>query len=267
MGAANHFHDRYGTPVYTDPVEVRHAHRDYLEQATTLDVAANLWRPGVLPWLTRVMRVGVTQKVSIPSAEPFPDPGPLDLPGNPVPVPTHGHTSGHTAYHLPRIGAILTGDELVTAHAVIRHTGPQVLPAFFNHGNPLQARQPVHRAHRARAPRRRPDPPRPRRPTTPANRRRRPRGPPTPLTVNRTRRPTSRRPARPSPRTLHTCGQRAQMEMSASAQIETDPERAAFAHSSRSVNGDGRRRRAIQMRLRLPRTDTGAVAPVAPCIP
>jgi glyoxylase-like metal-dependent hydrolase (beta-lactamase superfamily II) len=139
MGAANHFHDRYGTPVYTDPVEVRHAHRDYLEQATALDVAANLWRPEVLPWLARVMRVGVTQKVSIPSAEPFPDPGRLDVPGNPVPVPTDGHTSGHTAYHLPSIGAILTGDELVTAHAVVRHTGLQVLPAFFNPGDPSAA--------------------------------------------------------------------------------------------------------------------------------
>lgn len=139
MGAANHFHDRYRAPVYTDPVEVRHAHRDYLEQATALDVAANLWRPGVLPWLTRVLRVGVTNKVSIPSAEPFPNPGALDLPGNPVPVPTRGHTSGHTAYHLPGIGAILTGDELVTAHALLRHTGPQVLPAFFNHGDPRTA--------------------------------------------------------------------------------------------------------------------------------
>ncbi len=56
-----------------------------------------------------------------------------------MPVPTHGYTSGHTAYHLPRIGAILTGDELVTAHAVVRHTGPQVLPAFFNHGHPSAA--------------------------------------------------------------------------------------------------------------------------------
>src|SRR6266542_3033260 len=44
------------------------------------------------------------------------------------------------------------------------------------------------------------------------------------------------------------------------AQIETDPERAAFADSSRSLNGDGRQRRAIQMRLRLPRTDTSTVA-------
>ena len=55
-----------------------------------------------------------------------------------MPVPTRGHTSGHTAYLLPSTGAILTGDELVTGHAVLRGTGPQVLPAFFNHGDPLR---------------------------------------------------------------------------------------------------------------------------------
>jgi glyoxylase-like metal-dependent hydrolase (beta-lactamase superfamily II) len=139
MGAANHFHDRYGANVYTDATEVRHAHRDYLEQASPKDVAANLLRPGMLPWLLRVGRVGVTKKVSIPSAQPFPNDGALDIPGAPVPVPTRGHTSGHTAYHLPSVGAILTGDELVTAHAVLRETGPRVLPAFFSHGDPLQA--------------------------------------------------------------------------------------------------------------------------------
>jgi glyoxylase-like metal-dependent hydrolase (beta-lactamase superfamily II) len=139
MGAANHLHDRYGAAVYTDSTEVKHAHRDYLEQANALDVAANLWRPGVLLWLTRVVRVGATKKVSIPSAQPFPNDGPLDIPGAPVPVPTRGHTSGHTTYHLPGVGAIVTGDELVTAHAVLRETGPRVLPMFFNHGDPASA--------------------------------------------------------------------------------------------------------------------------------
>lgn len=139
MGAANHLHDRYGTPVYTDPTEVRHAHREYLEQANALDVARNLWRPGMWPWLGRVLRVGVTDKISIPSAQPFPSDGPLDLPGGPVPVPTHGHTSGHTAYLLPGAGAVATGDALVTWHAVTRHRGPQVLPAFFSHGDQLAA--------------------------------------------------------------------------------------------------------------------------------
>jgi glyoxylase-like metal-dependent hydrolase (beta-lactamase superfamily II) len=135
MGAANRFSNTYGAKVYTDATEVRHAHREYLEQANALDVAKNLWRPGVWPWLRRVMRVGVLNKVSIPSAEPFPNDGALDLPGRPIPVPTRGHTSGHTAYLLPNAGAIATGDELVTAHAVLRRKGPQVLPAFFNHGD------------------------------------------------------------------------------------------------------------------------------------
>jgi glyoxylase-like metal-dependent hydrolase (beta-lactamase superfamily II) len=139
IGAVNHFADIYGTPVYTDATEVEHAHREFLEQASPLDVARNLWRPGVAPWLSRVLRVGAAKRVDVPSAEPFPNDGPLDLPGRPVPVPTRGHTSGHTAYHLPAARAVATGDELVTGHAVLRHTGPDVLPKFFNHGDPRAA--------------------------------------------------------------------------------------------------------------------------------
>jgi glyoxylase-like metal-dependent hydrolase (beta-lactamase superfamily II) len=135
IGAAGYLHDTYGTPVYTDAVEVRHARREYLEQASPLDVAKNLWRPGVAPWLARVLRVGVTQRGGVPSAQPFPTDGPLDLPGRPVPVPTHGHTSGHVAYHLPAVRAIATGDELVTGHPLLRAQGPAVLPAFFGHGD------------------------------------------------------------------------------------------------------------------------------------
>jgi glyoxylase-like metal-dependent hydrolase (beta-lactamase superfamily II) len=139
MGAANHFAQRYSVPVYTDETEARHARREFLEQASRLDVAKNLWRPGVAPWLSRVMRVGVTQDVRIPTAQAFPTDGPLDLPGRPVPVPTRGHTSGHTTYLIPAAGAVATGDELVTWHAVTRHRGPHVLPDFFSHGDSAKA--------------------------------------------------------------------------------------------------------------------------------
>lgn len=135
MGAANTLHDTYGTPVFTDSVEAAHARREHLEQANTTDVLRNLWRPGVLPWLLKITRVGVTRDIRIPSATAFPTDGVLDLPGHPVPVPTRGHTSGHTVYHLPAAGVVLTGDELVTGHALLRHAGPQCLPAFFNHGD------------------------------------------------------------------------------------------------------------------------------------
>jgi glyoxylase-like metal-dependent hydrolase (beta-lactamase superfamily II) len=135
LGAVNHFHDRYGAAVHTGAAEVAHARRDYLEQASRSDVISRLWRPGVLPWALRVSRAGATKDVRVPSAQPFPDDGALDLPGAPVPVATPGHTTGHTAYHLPAVGAVVTGDGLVTAHAVLRESGPQVLPAFFNHGD------------------------------------------------------------------------------------------------------------------------------------
>jgi glyoxylase-like metal-dependent hydrolase (beta-lactamase superfamily II) len=81
------------------------------------------------------MRVGAARKIAAPYAQPFPVDGALDLPGRPVPVPTHGHTSGHTAYHLPHSGVVITGDELVTGHATSRVRGPQVIGAMFNHAN------------------------------------------------------------------------------------------------------------------------------------
>lgn len=143
MGAAHHLHEAYGVPVFTDPVEVAHAHREHLEQAGPADVARNLARPGVLPWAVRIARVGAARNVVLPHARPFPTVGPLDLPGRPQPVATHGHTSGHTAFHLPAVGAVLTGDALVTAHPVSRRAGPQVLPAMFNHGDPFAALDPL----------------------------------------------------------------------------------------------------------------------------
>lgn len=133
MGAINHLHEAHGTPLYMDPVEVPHARRDRLEQAGPLDVVKQAWRPGVLPWSLRISRAGGAKDVRLPHAQPFPVDGPLDLPGRPVPVPTHGHTSGHSAYLIPDAGAVATGDALITGHAVSRTRGPQLIPSWFNH--------------------------------------------------------------------------------------------------------------------------------------
>ncbi|WP_241665757.1 MBL fold metallo-hydrolase [Prescottella subtropica] len=134
MGAVAAFHERYGTPVYTDAVEVAHARRDYLEQAAAPDFLPMIHKHGVLPWLLRVARAGATRKVAIPNVRAFPADGSIDIPGAPVPVATHGHTSGHTAFHLPRHGVVITGDALVTAHPLSKVLGPQLLPPVFDHG-------------------------------------------------------------------------------------------------------------------------------------
>lgn len=133
VGAVNHFFAQYATPAFADPAEVAHARREYLEQAGVGDVVRNIFKSGMLPWSLRAARAGATKDVRVRSVEPFADTGALDLPGRPVPVATHGHTSGHTAYHLPEIGVIVTGDALVTGHPVCRTSGPQLLPQMFNH--------------------------------------------------------------------------------------------------------------------------------------
>lgn len=145
MGAANHLHEAHETPTWMDPVEVRHARREVLEQAGALDVAKQIFRPGVLRWSMRISRLGATSDVRIAHAEPFPSTGPLDLPGGPVPIATHGHTSGHSAYLFPGVGAVATGDALITGHAVSRESGPQLIPGWFNHapGDPRDGVAPL----------------------------------------------------------------------------------------------------------------------------
>jgi len=121
------------TPVLTSVQEARHAHRDFLEQATPAQVARNAWRPRVLRWSLHVMRAGGTADISVPQAAGVEPATPLDLPGRPVPIVTPGHTSGHTMYHLPQHGVAISGDALVTGHAISGRTGPQLLDPMFHH--------------------------------------------------------------------------------------------------------------------------------------
>lgn len=124
---------RAKAPVYMSAREVKHAHGEYVESATIKDVAVRLWRPGFLGWTVDIMKAGATRHEHLSAARPFPAEGALDLPGRPVPVATPGHTSGHSCYHLPEVGAIVTGDTLVTAHPTSRKDGPQLLMSFFSH--------------------------------------------------------------------------------------------------------------------------------------
>jgi glyoxylase-like metal-dependent hydrolase (beta-lactamase superfamily II) len=133
VGGLNHLREHYGVTVYMDAHEVGNARREYLEQARPLEVIKRAWRPRVLSWGLRITRAGALRDVVVAHAQPFPGDGQLDLPGRPVPVPTYGHTSGHSAYYVPGAGVVATGDALVTGHPVARWSGPQILPAFFSH--------------------------------------------------------------------------------------------------------------------------------------
>jgi glyoxylase-like metal-dependent hydrolase (beta-lactamase superfamily II) len=134
-GALNHLHDNYGVPLYMDAVEVPNALGETTESGGPIDVAKLLYRPQVVRWASRITRAGALRHFTFPAAQAFPQQGEgaLDLPGRPVPIATHGHTSGHTSYFLPDAGVLISGDALVTAHPTLNGVGPRLLPAFFSH--------------------------------------------------------------------------------------------------------------------------------------
>jgi glyoxylase-like metal-dependent hydrolase (beta-lactamase superfamily II) len=113
--------------------ETRHARREYLQQASEVDVLRNAWNPRVMAWSLRILPLGATKDVRL--ADPVGvEAGPaLDVPGRPVAVPTPGHTDGHTAWHFPSAGCVATGDALVTGHPVTGIHHPHLLPGFFTH--------------------------------------------------------------------------------------------------------------------------------------
>ena len=132
LGSAQWLRATYGVPVLMHAEEVPHARRDFLDQVSVGKVAANAWRPGVVPWALRALRNGGTADVAVAEPQAFPAPGALDLPGAPVPLHIPGHTAGHCAYLLPAAGIVVGGDAIATGHPTSRAKGPQLLPAMFH---------------------------------------------------------------------------------------------------------------------------------------
>ena len=117
-------------PVYVGAQEVPMAIGAWTESATPMDVIARLWQPRYVPWSLRVAMAGGTDHVRIPDANGVVDGVTLDIPGHPRVVLTPGHTSGHVC--LQASEAVITGDALITGHAVTGRRGPQMIPGFFH---------------------------------------------------------------------------------------------------------------------------------------
>jgi glyoxylase-like metal-dependent hydrolase (beta-lactamase superfamily II) len=131
FGSAIWFAKNHGTPVYTHAAEVGHAKREYLEQASPVDVLRQAWRPRWLKWSLELSRMGGLSRDGIPTAQALTEQVAAGLPGAPVAVPSPGHTGGHCSYLVD--GVLVSGDALVTAHPTLTRVAPQLLPAVFNH--------------------------------------------------------------------------------------------------------------------------------------
>ncbi|MCH9731890.1 MAG: MBL fold metallo-hydrolase [Actinomycetia bacterium] len=131
FGSAIWFAQTHGTPVYCHADEVGHSKREYLEQASPVDLASHLWQPKWLKWSVSIIGKGALTRVGIPTTAPLTEEIASQLPGAPKSIPTPGHTGGHCSYVVD--GVLVSGDAMVTDHPLAPRPGPQLLPSLFNH--------------------------------------------------------------------------------------------------------------------------------------
>ncbi len=131
FGSAIWFAKTHGTPVYCHADEVGHAKREYLEQASPVDVATHAWQPRWLKWSVAISRKGAFTRDGIPTAQALTEDVAAGLPGAPMAIPSPGHTGGHCSFVVD--GVLVSGDALVTGHPVATRSGPQLLHKVFNH--------------------------------------------------------------------------------------------------------------------------------------
>lgn len=132
IGSAEYFRSQMHKPVWVHEQEKANATGERVEQVSVPTLLTMAWRPRVFVWFVQVgMGLKAAQVQRLGGVETFSG-ARLDVPGNPLPVHTPGHTSGHAVLHLPDRGVLVAGDALMTEHALVASTGPQLMPDFFN---------------------------------------------------------------------------------------------------------------------------------------
>lgn len=131
FGTAIWFAAEHGVAVYCHADEVGHSKREYLEQVSPLAVVMNVWQPSWLKWSLEITGKGGLTRTGIPTTQALTTEVAATLPGQPMAIPTPGHTGGHCSYVVD--GVLISGDALVTGHPVSKRQGPQLLPSVFNH--------------------------------------------------------------------------------------------------------------------------------------
>lgn len=135
LGAARDFSERAGVEVLAAASELPNVRREITEQVTVADLLPVALRRGTIPWAVAAIRAGGLGDVGVPSAKAIPaDVIELSTGHRLEVVPTPGHTTGHACFFEPDAEALITGDALVTGHALLADAGElQQLPTFFHH--------------------------------------------------------------------------------------------------------------------------------------
>ncbi|WP_348789094.1 MBL fold metallo-hydrolase [Leifsonia sp. NPDC080035] len=135
LGSSRELAVRHGAAVQTAAAELPNVRREVTEQVTVADLLPSVLKRGTVRWAVEAIRAGGLGDVGVPSATAF-DGDTLELStGHRLHVvATPGHTSGHACLFEPDARVLITGDVVVTGHALLRESGElQQLPAFFHH--------------------------------------------------------------------------------------------------------------------------------------
>ncbi len=139
IGSINELIARFAPRVLAAEAEIPNIRREVLHQVGFRQVLPRLLRYGVAAWAVHAVASGGLGNVGVASVQPVHENQPLQVSGHTViPIPTPGHTPGHTVYELPVADILITGDALVTGHPTSRHTGVQALHDMF-HTDPQRA--------------------------------------------------------------------------------------------------------------------------------
>ncbi|MCI0157314.1 MBL fold metallo-hydrolase [Leifsonia shinshuensis] len=135
LGAGRVWSERYGVEVLAAEDELPNVRREVTEQVTVGDLLPFALRPGTIPWAVAAIRAGGLGEVGVPAAQPITvDVLELSTGHRLELLPTPGHTTGHACFFEPDAEALITGDALVTGHALLADDGElQQLPSFFHH--------------------------------------------------------------------------------------------------------------------------------------
>ena len=131
FGSAIWFAKTHGTPVYCHAAEVGHSKREYLEQASPVDVAKHIWQPRWLKWSVAITRKGGAD------ARRHPDHAGADRRRRGRPA-RHADGDSHPGPHRRALlvrGRRCAGQRRRAGHRppAASRNGPQLLPELFNH--------------------------------------------------------------------------------------------------------------------------------------
>jgi glyoxylase-like metal-dependent hydrolase (beta-lactamase superfamily II) len=127
VGFAERLRAKHGVPVYVHANDVPLTQHPWRYDHERARMPYFLTQIRALPIVATLLRHRAFWPSPIGAVVRYGDDGALPVPGDPVVVPTPGHTLGHCALHLPDRDVLIAGDAIVTLDPYTGRTGPRLV--------------------------------------------------------------------------------------------------------------------------------------------